>query len=754
MFEFLFTYPAELFTQGSLILALPWWQFALLPLGILPFAFVVLGYFSVRGSTRVRDRIVIALLRSLAISLVLFSLSRPLLEVTSKMPQPNVVGILLDNSISMQVRDFGGASRSELIRQQFDAETGNLLHSLQQKFETRLFKFGESTQPLTDVKALDYSDGDSNLGRALEIVQETLRGEPLAGLVVISDGAFQPSGNLDNLLLSLRAAQIPVYAIGVGQTQYQYDIEVSGVKLPRQVLKGSQVIADIAITQQGYDGQTVDLVVEDDSRILQKQPLLLEPGRQSVKIALATEDAGARLLKFYLANKASEQITANNSQQEMLSVNDAKMRILYFEGEPRFELKFLRRSIADDKNLAVTGLIRTANAKYYRVGIESQQELRNGFPNTRAELFSYDGLILGSVEISLLSREQQQMIVEFVSERGGGLLMLGGRHAFAEGGYRDSPLQAISPVVMADQAQPEFSREIKVQPTAAAWVHPALLLADSNEKSMARWQTLPALTIVNPIQQVKPGATLLLTSSPGASEDPYVAMAFQRYGRGKVVAFPVRNSWVWQMHHDIELEDQTHEILWRQLLRWMVEDVPPRLGLILSTHKIHSGGTIRLRSELLELDVNTGDPPQLRAVLTTPTGLEQVRRLSAHPSLSGVYEAEIAPADPGNYLLHVEFEAQDKLISSAESRFMVTHEGGEHYRSEMNEKLLRKIATATEGSFFSPDEADKLADALETHQRGANTLARYELWDMPLIFLLLVLFMGTEWGYRRWRNLV
>ncbi|HUV21551.1 MAG TPA: vWA domain-containing protein [Gammaproteobacteria bacterium] len=754
MFEFLFTHPAEFFAQGTLILALPWWQFALLPLVILAPAFFVLGYFSLRGSTRLRDRMVIALLRSLAISLVLFSLSRPLLEVTAKTPQPNVVGILLDNSISMQVNDFAGAPRSELIRRQLDAESGSLLRALQQKFETHLFKFGASTQTLANIEALDYGDGDSNLGRALEIAQETLRGQPLAGLVVISDGAFQPNARLDSLLLALRAAQIPLHVIGVGQAAYPQDIEVSQVKLPHRVLKGSRVIADVTLTQQGYDGQTVNLVVEDDSRILLKQPLRLAPGRQSVKLTLPTEDSGARLLKFYLANQAGEQITANNQRQEMLAVNDVRMRILYYEGEPRFEMKFVRRAIADDKNLAVTGLIRTADAKYYRVGIESQQELRNGFPVTRAELFAYDALILGSVEISLLSREQQEMIVEFVSERGGGLLMLGGRHAFAEGGYRDSPLQAISPVVMAEQAQPDFSREIKIQPTAAAWVHPALLLADSNEKSIARWQTLPALTIVNPLRQIKPGATLLLTSSPEESEEPFVAMAFQRYGRGKVVAFPVQNSWLWQMHHDIELEDLTHELLWRQLLRWLVADVPPRLGLTLSTHRIHSGGSIRLRSELLQFGVDADEPPRLRAVLTAPTGLEQVRPLSRHPSLPGVYEAEIVGNEPGNYLLRVESEAQGEVIQSTESRFTVTRVGDEYHDSEMNEQLLRKLATATNGAFYSADETDSLADALATQQRGANMLVRHQLWNMPVIFLLLMLFLCSEWGYRRWRKLV
>ncbi len=754
MIEFLFSHPAELFARGELVLVLPWWQFALLPVGIAAFAFIVLGYFGLRGRTGTSNRVILALLRGLALALVLFSLSRPLLEVSSPVAQPNLVGVLLDNSLSMRISDFDGEPRSELIRKQFDAANGGLLRTLQQRFDTRLFQFGADTQPLTDVNTMDYADGDSNLTRALEVVRQTLQGEPLAGLVVISDGATQTTAGLDALLLALRAAQVPVYSIGVGQTHYTRDIEISRISLPRRVLKGSQVRADVTLTQQGYDGLTLDLVVESDGRILHKQAVRLEPGTQTIQTHLDMDESGAHQLRFYIANQAGEQIAENNSQKAMLTVNATKMRILYFEGEPRFELKFVRRAIADDANLGVTGLIRTADAKFYRIGIESPEELKNGFPITRAELFAYDALILGSVEISLLSREQQEMIVEFVSERGGGLLLLGGRHAFAEGGYQDSPLSEISPVVIENQAQPEFRREIKIQPTAAAWVQPALRLADSNEKSIARWQTLPPLTIVNPIRQIKPGATLLLGGASGAAEDPYVAMAFQRYGRGKVIAFPVQNSWLWQMHHEIEIEDQSHEILWRQLLRWLVEGVQPRLDLALSSYQIHSGGTLRLRSELLDLGVETETQPELRAVLTMPNGLEQVKSLARHPSLPGIFETELAATEPGNYWLHVEFDEGDKVISSAESRFSVTLAGNEYHQSQMNEQLLRKIATATNGAFFAATDADQLVDALKTRQRGATTLLRYELWDMPAIFLLLATCLCSEWGYRRWRKLV
>ena len=753
MFEFLFKYPAEYFIEGRFVSVLSWWQLALLPLAIATLAFVALGYFKLQGRTRSRDRITIALLRGMALAVIIFSLSRPLLEVTAQMPQPGVIGVLLDNSISMGLADPDLGQRSDFIRQHFDAESGNLLHGLQQSFDVRLFKFGVTTETIADIGALDFNDGDSNLIQALNFVQASMQGEPLAGLVVISDGALQPDESLDDLLLSLRSAQIPVYSIGVGASRYARDIEISQIKLPNQVLNGSRVMADVSIKQQGYDALPVELLVEDNSRILHKQQLRLKPGIQSIRIPLAIEDTGPRQLEFHLTAMPDEQITANNSRQAILRVDNRKIRILYYEGEPRFELKFVRRAVTDDENLSVTGLIRTADAKFYRVGIESPEELRNGFPITRDELFSYDAIILGSVENSLLSREQQDMIVEFVSERGGGLLMLGGRHAFTEGGYRDSVLHGISPVVMPDQAQPEFSRQIKIQPTAAAWVHPALILADSSEKSIARWLTLPPLTMVNPIRRVKPGATLLLSSSATDQDDPYVAMAWQRYGRGRVVAFPVQDSWIWQMHHEIDLEDQTHELLWRQLLRWLVESVPQRLNLELSAQKIHAGGRLKLRSEALQPDFSAQREALPRVILTAPNGSEQTLPLNPHPSLPGVYTGDLPAAEPGDYLAQVELDAAGQVTRSAESRFLVTRAGDEYFNSEMNEKLLRRISEESSGKFFGSKDAEQLVATLDSNPRGSRTLLRLELWDMPILFLLLVGLLCAEWSYRRWRSL-
>ena len=753
MFETLFKYPAEYFSEGTLILALPGWQMALaLPL-ILVLVMLLLGYYRLRRGLAWRDLLAISLLRGLAIAVALFSLSRPLLEVASTVAQPGVVGVLIDNSLSMRLRDDGEV-RHAFVDENFDADSGRLLRALRERFDTRLFAFGADSALLDGIEQLDYADGASDLGRALRFARETLDGEPLAGLVVISDGAAQSPAALQSELLALRAAGIPVYSLGVGAERYARDIELKAVQMPRQVLRGSRLLAAVTIDQRGYDGTTLELRVEDDSRILHKQPVRLDAASQRFEVPLAATDAGARQLRFTIAVQPGEKLVENNSRSAMLAVERERQKILYFEGEPRFELKFVRRAVADDRQLAVAGLIRTADAKYYRVGIDSIDELRDGFPTTRDELFAYDALILGSVEVSLLDREQQQMIVDFVAQRGGGLLLLGGRHAFAEGGYHDSPLRDLFPVFIDAPPQADFSRRIKIRPTPAALVHPALRLDEDNKKSADRWLTLPALTTVNPLRRIKPGATLLLAGESEDDGEDYVAMAFHRYGRGKVAAFAVQNSWLWQMHHEIDLDDQSHEILWRQLLRWLVESVSDRIELTLSDESLHIGGRLRLRGEVLQADFDVHETAEVRALLVSPTGAERVVPMARNPALHGVYEAEIAAGEPGDYRVHLELDEDGETLRGSEARFTVSAAGDEYFASQMNSRLLADIAAQTGGKFFAANQADELPRALSDAERGTRTLTRHELWDMPLLFALLVIMLCAEWAYRRWRGLV
>ena len=249
------------------------------------------------------------------------------------------------------------------------------------------------------------------------------------------------------------------------------------------------------------------------------------------------------------------------------------VKILYYEGEPRWEIKYLRRAVADDKRLRVSLLQRTAENKFLRLNVESADELAGGFPRTRSELFKYQGLILGSIEAGYFTPDQLQMIADFVNLRGGGLLMLGSDRSFAEGGYAGTPVADVLPVVLdptrADSEE-SFFAEVSVQTTRAGASHPSTLIADTEEASLERWSRLPPVTVVNPISEVKPGATTLLTTPDGL-----VVLAFQRYGAGKSMAFAVQDSWLWAMHSDISPDlDHIHASFWRQTLHWLADSVP------------------------------------------------------------------------------------------------------------------------------------------------------------------------------------
>jgi hypothetical protein len=189
------------------------------------------------------------------------------------------------------------------------------------------------------------------------------------------------------------------------------------------------------------------------------------------------------------------------------------------------------------------------------------------------------------------------------------------------------------------------------------------------------------------------------------------------------------------------------------MLRWLVDSVPPRLNLDLSSQQLHAGGVTRLQSELLNPDFTPMRGAEPRAIVTAADGSEQVLPLTEHPSRAGVYETDLRTDQAGDYLVRVELDDDEEVLQSGETRLGVSAEGDEYFRSEMNEKLLGRIASETGGRFFGADDADRLGDALDDNQPRARALLRHELWDMPILFLLLVLLLGSEWGYRRWRGL-
>jgi uncharacterized membrane protein len=751
LWEFFFKYPPLVFEKGRIVFAspLPAW---LLVLAVVIAAAATWSYLRRARSLSVVDRSGLLILRGSLFALLLVLLLRPTLQVPVAVPQENYLGILVDDSRSMMIADGGTTTRADDVLGQLDS---GLLEALSERFRLRLFRFAGDARRVEDVGELTFAGGVSRIGRALDQANNELAGVPVAGLVVISDGADQSEADLNASLLDLRSAAVPVYTVGVGREQFERDVEVRRVSSPRTVLRGTSMMIDLTIAQSGYAGRTVPLVVEDEGRVVNSQDVELpaDGTPATVRVHFTADEAGWRRFRFRVPLQEGELVIENNERETLVEVRDGRQKVLYFEGEPRWEVKFMRRAVADDPQLQLVVLQRTAENKFLRLDVDAAEELADGFPATREELFKYRALVLGSVEASFFSREQMRMIVDFVAERGGSVLFLGGKRSFNEGGYAGTAIADLLPVELEGQGDPGYYRELTVVPTQAGFGHAALQLDSDPAVSRERWATLPPLSTFNRLTRLKPGATALLTGSGAGVAEGQVVLASQRYGRGMALAFPVQDSWTWQMHYDIPLEDETHETLWRQMLRWLVNGVPDQLTVTASAEPAVLSQTLAFQADLRDSTFHRINDATVSAYIERPDGGEQELNLRWTSRRDGEYVASFLPEVAGLHRVRVSAERGGEPIAETFLSVDAVVDNGEFFAAQMRAPLLQRIAEETGGRFYTLADMSRLSEEVGYSGSGITRVESYDLWDMPLVFLLIVGLVGGEWALRRRRGL-
>ena len=778
MFQFLFEYRRIVFDQGEFRFAPVPGSYVALGLAGLAIVLAVLSYrravaapanFALTPAAIAfrRKALGLAVIRIALIAVIAACLFRPVLVVKAAVPQQNFLAVLLDDSRSMQIGDFQaspGASlqaRGEFARQQFSDRNAGLLKALADKFVIRTFRFSSAAARLGSTNELTYGGAETKLGAALDGARQELAGLPLAGMVLVSDGADTTDAALTDAVLSMKAAALPVFTVGVGKDQLERDIQVDRVASPSQALKGTSLLIDVVVRQTGFAGETVSLDVEDAGRIVGTQQVKLpddgEPA--SVRVRVMAADPGPRVLTFRIPPRNGEVITQNNKRETLLNVVDRPERILYYEGQPRFEMKFMRQALKEDKNLQLVTLLRTAESKYYRFGVDDPEQLVTGFPKSREELFAYRGLILGSVEAMAFTGDQLRMIAEFVEKRGGGLLALGGPGSFSEGGYANTPVADVLPVVLERMARGApgaagdeglIHTPVQVRPTRAGEGHAVTQIAANEAASVARWPELPALTTVNPIQvrNIKPGATVLLSGTDDRRRD-VVVLASQRYGRGKAVAQPGQDSWLWQMHAKMSLEDQTHENYWRQLLRWVVDAVPDTVDVHTLTDRAAPGDSVTIVADVVDKAFVEVNDAKVIAHVRRPNGTIDDVAMQWTGEQNGEYRATFNTKEEGLYVADVEASRGTTALGRSATQVRVVQSDAEYFDAAMQAGRLKRIAEETGGRFYTADAVSGMPQDLQYSGRGVTTIEELELWHMPIVLITLLGLMFAEWGLRR-----
>jgi uncharacterized membrane protein len=377
--------------------------------------------------------------------------------------------------------------------------------------------------------------------------------------------------------------------------------------------------------------------------------------------------------------------------------------------------------------------------------VESAGELADGFPADELTLFSYDALMIGSFEAAALSAEQHDMIRDFVSRRGGSLLMLGGRRGLADGRWGATSVAEALPARLPALDGPSFTRApAKALLTDDGARSAVLRLASDDAANALAWEELPDIADWQQLAERKPGAVTLLELQAEGARWPLLVQ--QRYGLGNAYILATGGTWRWQMQ--LPHEDQRHETFWRQLLQTLATTAPQRVTL--SADRVFYGdqSEVRLRADVKDKHFNAAPDAAVTVDVSDGTGPPLPIEMTPVPGQRGVFEAVYDTGHTGVFRFEATARAGDETLGSA--RFAVRREDGvvEHFDVQQNRPLLERLAAATKGRYFSLDAVDGLREAVSFSEAGTVERQVLDLWSMPIVFVLLLLLKAAEWLLR------
>jgi len=724
---------------------------------------VAASYFLYRRTVGVLPwgaRLALSGLRTWAFLILLFIFLQPVLILHSVIPQRSFVAVAYDSSKSMEIRDGAeGQSRLDIEKHLLRPAGNPLLDELGRKFKVRFFRFSGTAERVGGFEDQPRHGNVTDLERTLGQIVGELGTAPISGVILVTDGADNHATNLTAAAAQLRARNIPVYTIGIGSPDFSRDTEVLRVTTPLKVLKDTMVEADVSVRAAGYAGRDTKLLVKDGERILQSQEIQLGSDGEvkTYKVNFSSDTAGPKVFTFRVEPFQDEIVPENNDQTVLIRVEDEQPQVLYTEGEPRWTYGFMRRAALEDKNIRLVTLLRQADGKFLRQGIDSPSTLEKGFPTDKAELFHYKALILGSVEASFFTFDQLRMISDFVSQRGGGFLMLGGKNSFGQGGYINTPLEDVIPLNLrfgqGNAGVPEFQDlEYKVRLTNYGADHPVTRLSVSEAENRKRWEAAPALVGLNPTTGPKPGATVLAQGSvPDTRGQSPVILAFQRFGRGKSMALTTASTWRWRM--ELDHLDNFHELFWKQMLRWLVSDSPDPVGLMTEKHSYSSDELVTIRAEVNDPTFMHLNNAQVTAQVKSPSGEKTTLQMAWDVDKDGQYTAAFRPREEGIYEVTAEAAQGTKSLGSAKANFRIAESTEEFHNAVLNSDLLKRLAADTGGRHYMPSDARTLPEDISYVDNGVSRIEEKDLWDMPFLFLFLVATISAEWIFRKRKGL-
>lgn len=701
------------------------------------------------------QRVLLVGLRTVALVAVLLFACRPVIFLPPVSAGDIVVPVLVDTSRSMRIADADGAERIASVQRLLTSE---VLPAIGKIGKPELFRVGEGLSE-APVERLEADGRRTDLVTAVATVRDRYRGRRVPGILLLSDGG-DTTGRVDRAALKTGA---PVFAVGVGSESGVPDREVVGITAGDPRLDLAVVDVHVTSVTRGLGREPYSVRLLANGQLVDTRAVspVADSTPSDETFSVTPDPLNATVYTADIAVDARESIGENNARSVLLSPAVRKRRLLVLSGSPGYEYSFLVRAFTQDPSLEVDSIVRKGKDDNGRdtfiiqAGGGRGAGLVSGFPTTRAALFAYDAVVIGNLEGEFFGRTQMDLLADFVSVRGGGLLLLGAR-TFVQRGLAGSVLEEALPVELNDRGggapsrtsdgEGGTSRNI-VTLTDAGAQHPIMRITPVAGELRKKWAELPPLSSSAPVGGPRPGATVLaLTQSPNGAPVPLVAI--QRYGRGRSMVFAGEASWRWRMLRPAD--DRSFEFFWRQAARWLSADAPEPVTLSVPEGP-SPGETIAVQLESRDAEFQLVPDAVVEATLTAP-GAEPTP-LALRPAGTGQHGANVAAEAPGLYRIRAESRKGATLLGVADRWFYVGGADPEYADPRLNEGFLRRLARQTGGQYAPLADATRLMSALSTTVPHTLEPEQRDLWHEPWAFALVMGLLCAEWIARRYVGL-
>jgi len=753
-------------TDPTLILswryALPPWAWVLIVTVIA--ALAGLSYRHLLG--RQAGRITLAAVRAAVLLLIAILLAGPSLVLPDEEIEPDHVLMLVDRSASVSVQDVFDPEAEQDRRSRHDQLTSiiennqPLWQRLADQHRVDWLGFSQTLSELGDPNTLEAPRGRSTAMRTA--IHEALRrtaGKPISAMVVLSDGrSSEPIGPETWRLL--RQMGVSVFTVPLGAPKPPLDLAVQRIDAPDRAFVEDAVPIGVTVSRTGGEaddsqaapeGTTLRLVDQTTGEVLDEKPV--QRYDQPVQLLTTPEAAGDATWRIELSTPEPELIVENNNQTLEMTLIDRPIRLLYVEGYPRWEYRYLKNMVVREESVESSIMLVSADRTFAQEGNVPLRRL----PRTEEEMRPYDVIIIGDVPADFFNAEQLQLLEQQVSSRGAGLMWIGGpRHT--PGSYASSPLASLLPMGSATSLA-MLTPPIKLKPSPVAESLGVLRLRSMalEETEQVTWpEDLPDLKWAQSIESLKPASEVLALDE--ASGQPLVAR--MRFGAGQTLFVATDETWRWRYGRGELYPEQ----FWMQLIRLLARGRlqagaggDSRASLIVSHRRAAVGDTLVVELKLHDQNLVQQSPDRVDLEITETAdaegsaprpGAAPTQRLTLMPAEEdGHYRGVWQPSRAGRMVLSVTDSSLSDL--NLQQTVVVERADAELRYPAADHALLGELAERSGGGVVEIEQVSQLDRLLPNNARRTVTDVSEPLWNSPLAFGLVLILLTAEWVGRR-----